>query len=51
MEEALCVSSIEVDQEQFISFKDYKELQKKIRQFETENEILKKATAIFVGKQ
>ena len=37
--------------EQSISLKDYKKLQKKIRQLEIENEILKKATAIFSRKQ
>lgn len=34
-----------------ISMKDYKEMQKKIAQLEMENEILKKATAIFARKQ
>lgn len=47
----LYAPSIEVDEEQSISFKDYKELQKKNQQLEMENEILKKATAIFARKQ
>lgn len=47
----LYAPSIEMDEEQFISIKEYKELQKKIRQLEMENEILKKATAIFARKQ
>ena len=47
----LYAPSVEVDEEQSISFKDYKELQKKIKQLEMENEILKKAIAIFAGKQ
>lgn len=47
----LYAPSIEMDEEQSISLKEYKELQKKIRQLEMENEILKKATAIFARKQ
>jgi len=47
----LYAPSIEVDEEQSISLKDYKELQKKIQQLEMENDILKKATAIFARKQ
>ena len=47
----LYAPSIEVDEEQSISLKDYKELQKKIHQLEMENDILKKATAIFARKQ
>ena len=43
----LYAPSIEVDENQSISLKDYKEFQKKVQQLETENEILKKATAIF----
>ncbi len=34
-----------------VSMKEYKELQKKMAQLEMENEILKKATAIFARKQ
>ncbi len=34
-----------------VSMKEYKELQKKMAQIEMENEILKKATAIFARKQ
>ena len=33
-----------------VSMKDYKELQKKLAQLEMENDILKKATAIFARK-
>ena len=36
---------------QTVSMKDYKDLQKKMAQLEMENEILKKATAIFARKQ
>ena len=43
--------SIEVDENQTVSLKDYKELQKRMQQLEMENEILKKATAIFARKQ
>ena len=43
--------SIEIDENQTVSLKDYKELQKKMQQLELENEILKKATAIFARKQ
>lgn len=46
----LYAPSIETDEEE-ISLKDYKDLQKKIRQLEMENEILKKATAIFAKNQ
>ena len=42
---------IEVDENQTISMKEYKDLQKKMRELEMENEILKKATAIFARKQ
>ena len=47
----LYAPSMEVEENQFISLKDYKELQKKVQQLEMENEILKKATAIFARKQ
>lgn len=47
----LYAPSVEVDQEKSISQKDYLEMQKKIQQLEMENEILKKATAIFARKQ
>ena len=47
----LYAPSVEVDQEKSISQKDYLEMQKKIQQIEMENEILKKATAIFARKQ
>lgn len=38
------------DEGETISMKEYKELQKKMAQLEMENEILKKATAIFARK-
>ncbi len=47
----LYAPSMEVEENQSISLKDYKELQKKVQQLEMENEILKKATAIFARKQ
>ena len=47
----LYAPSIEVDEKQTVSLKDYKELQKRMQQLEIENEILKKATAIFARKQ
>lgn len=47
----LYAPSIEVNDEQSISLNDYRELQKKVQQLEMENEILKKATAIFARKQ
>lgn len=46
----LYAPSIETEEEN-ISFKDYQALQKKIHQLEMENEILKKATAIFAKNQ
>lgn len=42
---------IKEDDETTVSMKEYKALQKKMAQLEMENEILKKATAIFAGKQ
>lgn len=47
----LYAPSIEVNEVESISLKDYKELQKKNQKLEMENEILKKATAIFARKQ
>ena len=47
----LYAPSIEVDGNQTISMKEYKDLQKKMHELEMENEILKKATAIFARKQ
>ncbi len=46
----LYAPTIEVDDNQTISMKEYKDLQKKMRELEMENEILKKATAIFARK-
>ena len=43
--------TIEVDENKSISWKEYRALQKKMRELELENEILKKATAIFAKKQ
>lgn len=47
----LYAPSIEIDEDQTVSLKDYNELQKRVQQLEMENEILKKATAIFAKKQ
>ncbi len=41
------LSPVKVSDTEVISVKDYKALQKKMRELEIENEILKKATAIF----
>ena len=41
------LTPIKVSDTETISMKDYKALQKKMRELEIENEILKKATAIF----
>lgn len=41
---------IKTDDGDTVSMKEYKELQKKMAQLEMENEILKKATAIFARK-
>ena len=40
----------ETDEGETVSMKEFKELQKKMAQLEMENEILKKATAIFARK-
>ena len=45
------LSPIKVSEDETITSQDYKVLQKKIAQLEMENEILKKATAIFARKQ
>lgn len=47
----LYAPTIKVDENQTISMKEYKDLQKKMHELEMENEILKKATAIFAKKQ
>ncbi len=47
----LYAPTIKVDENQTISMKEYRDLQKKIHELEMENEILKKATAIFARKQ
>ncbi len=47
----LYAPTIKVDENQTISMKEYNDLQKKMRELEMENEILKKATAIFAKKQ
>ena len=47
----LYAPTIKVDENQTISMKEYNALQKKMRELEMENEILKKATAIFARKQ
>ena len=45
------LSPIQVSETEIISVKEYKALQKKMRDLEIENEILKKATAIFAKEQ
>ena len=45
------LSPIKVSESESISLKEYKALQKKMRELEIENEILKKATAIFAKNQ
>ena len=45
------LSPVKVSETETISMKGYKALQKKIKELETENEILKKATAIFAKNQ
>lgn len=44
-------SPMDSQSEESITLKDYKEMQKRIAQLEMENDILKKATAIFARKQ
>ena len=44
-------SPIKVSEDETISLKEYKALQKKMKDLEIENEILKKATAIFARKR
>lgn len=44
------LSPMKVSESETITMKDYKALQKKMRELELENEILKKATAIFAKK-
>ena len=45
------LSPIQVSETETISMKEYKALQKKMKELEIENEILKKATAIFAKNQ
>lgn len=45
------LSSIKVSAEETITMKEFKSLQKKMRELEIENEILKKAIAIFAKNQ
>lgn len=45
------LSPIQVSEDETMTNQDYKALKKKIAQLEMENEILKKATAIFARKQ
>lgn len=45
------LTPVQVSDTETISMKDYKALQKKMRELETENEILKKATAIFAKER
>jgi len=44
------LSPMKVSESETITMKEYKALQKKMRELELENEILKKATAIFAKK-
>ncbi len=41
------LSPVKIGEEETITMKEFKTLQKKMRELELENEILKKATAIF----
>ena len=45
------LSPIKVSEEQTVTLKEYKALQKEIQRLKIENEILKKATAIFAKEQ
>ena len=45
------LSPIQISETETISMKEYKALQKKMKELEMENEILKKATAIFAKNQ
>ena len=45
------LSPVQVSEIETISMKEYKALQKKMKELEIENEILKKATAIFAKNQ
>jgi transposase len=45
------LSPIQVSEAETISMKEYRALQKKMKELEIENEILKKATAIFAKNQ
>ena len=45
------LSQVRVSETETISMKEYKALQKKMKELEIENEILKKATAIFAKNQ
>ena len=47
----LYAPTLQVNEKQTISMKEYQKLQKKIHELELENEILKKATAIFAKEQ
>lgn len=44
------LSPVKISDNETVSAKQYKEMQKRIAQLELENEILKKATAIFAKK-
>lgn len=45
------LSPVAISETETISMKEYKALQKKMKELEIENEILKKATAIFAKNQ
>lgn len=45
------LAPIKVSEDETVTLKEYKALQKKIKELEMENEILKKATAIFAKER
>ena len=45
------LSPIKVSEEETVTLKEYKDLRKEIQRLKIENEILKKATAIFAKEQ
>ena len=45
------LTPIRVSETEYVTLKEFKSLQKKLKELEIENEILKKATAIFAKNQ